>query len=163
EGIARRAAEMALDLGFPEFAAHGLTIGAALARFGGRIDEAEDLVQRVDQLGIAPQSGIGHLARSVAFSVSWARARGPEACTPPSWSRRGRRRSRAARFSSRSPPARETGRAPRSCSAPSKSHYPVAWPAPWCTALAQCSASKAQWRSSGQMSRSSVLLVFCSA
>lgn len=84
EGMARRAAELSLDLGFAEFAAHGWAIGATHARFTGRIDEAAALVERVSHLDLPPHSGIGHLARSVEFSVCLARAQHAESHTPPS-------------------------------------------------------------------------------
>jgi hypothetical protein len=82
EDIARRAAELALEVAFPEFAAHGYAIGATLARFGGRLDESAALAEKLGTLELAPNSGVAYLARSVEFCARVARGEGRHEAPP---------------------------------------------------------------------------------
>jgi tetratricopeptide (TPR) repeat protein len=73
EHYADRGRDMAADLGFHEFHAHGLCLGALTRRFTGRLDDAVDLAERAGDVPLESNSPVRELVKGVQFLASVAR------------------------------------------------------------------------------------------
>jgi len=73
EEYADRGGRLAEDLGFHEFHAHGLCLGAVARRFTGRIDEAAELAHRATDVPVEAGSAVEELVKAVGFLAGAAR------------------------------------------------------------------------------------------